>query len=192
MKVNSNLHNEKQLLERMAGGDGRALDQLHMLYRTRLIYYAMKFSMAMDEAEDIVAETFLKLWQVRTSFFSEEHMRNFLFLTTRNSALNLLNYKERQKTYLEKYGALQNALQENFSNERLETELLHLIYSGMEHLPLECRKIFQLYLNDYSPAEIADRLSISAATVRSQKRRAITLLKKWVEEVRLAGLGIFF
>jgi DNA-directed RNA polymerase specialized sigma24 family protein len=77
---------------------------------------------------------------------------------------------------------MQEAVQETFSHERVETELIQLLYSAMENLPGECRKIFQLYLDDQTTAEIANHLQISTATVRSQKRRAIQLLKHWMAE----------
>jgi RNA polymerase sigma factor (sigma-70 family) len=167
-------------LTRLIEGNEQVFVSLHQMYRVRLIYFVLKMSLSSDEAEDIVAETFLKLWQSRSQITSALHVRNFLYATARHGALNLLDYKQRQKGVLQKYGALQETTQVYFSNDRVETEMVHLLHSAVKELPSECRKVFQLYLEDLRPEEIAEQLSITPATVRSQKRRAILLLKKWL------------
>lgn len=172
--------------EQFKAGNEQALGQLHALYRRRLMYFALKFSLTEDEAEEIAADCFFKLWQSRDKIASVAHLRNFLFLTVRNSALNLREYNERRQEYQARYNAEQDTA---FSHERVEAEMLHLIYSGINTLPAECQKILRLYLDDLSTEEIAGRLSISAATVRSQKRRAIQLLRKWIAQLPGAITG---
>lgn len=163
---------------------------MHRQYRQRLLYYALKLSLTRPEAEDAVADSFLKLWQGRGDMHSETHIRNFLFLTVRNYALNLLDFNNRRKGYLEKYRSLREAEQESFSHEKVEAEMMHLLYKGMDKLPAECKKIFQLYLQDFSTAEIAEQLDLAPATVRSQKRRAIQLLQQWLGKDTLLCLLI--
>ncbi len=169
----------------LAEGDEQVFAEIDHSYRLRLVYYATKLSLSRTEAEDVVAESFLKLWKGRSGFSSDAHIVNFLFTATRNAALNLLDYKKRQKGYLTKYQYLEEARQETFSHERVETEVLQLIYEGMKNLPPECNKVFQLYLSDHSTAEIAEKLTISTGTVRSQKRRAVTLLREWLGDRKL-------
>lgn len=181
------LYSEQELIQQIAEGKEEGFSYLHRMYHMRLVYYVIQFSLTREEAEDVVGETFMKVWQSRSTFSSESHIRNFLYLTARHRALNLANYKERQVSYLEKYSSLESASEDAFSHERVETEMLNIIYQAMGSLPDECRKIFRLYLEDLSPKEIATQLSISPATVRSQKRRAISLLKKWLD-VHLGGL----
>lgn len=171
-------HSEHNLAARLQAGDEEAFGTVHREYGQRLLYYAIRLSLSRSEAEDAVADAFLKLWQGRTGMQSELHVRNFLFVTVRNFALNLLDFQQRRKGYLEKYRSIEEARQESFSHERVEAEMLHVLYAGMEKLPPECKKIFELYLQDLSTAEIAARLNIAPATVRSQKRRAILLLRQ--------------
>jgi RNA polymerase sigma factor, sigma-70 family len=175
----SDLYNEKDWVAHIAAGDQSAFSHLFNQYQDRLMYFVTRFPLTRQEAEDVVAESFLKAWQSRTTFSSESHIRNFLYLTAKNSAINLVQFKERQKDYLEKYGAMAEEGQDRFDYNRVETEMLHLMHRAMEQLPDECRKIFRLYLQDLSPKEIAAQLSISPATVRSQKRRAILLMQEW-------------
>lgn len=175
------MNDEREMSISLMGGDENAFGQLYKMYRTRLVYYGMKFLITRDEAEDIVSESFSKLWQARTKFSTPEHIKNFLFITVRNSALNLISAKERQKIHLKKYSVAQEAIDESFSHERAEAEFLHLIYQAVEQLPTSCREIFKMYMDELKPNEIASRLQISTATVRSQKRRAIQLIREWLK-----------
>lgn len=185
------LYNEKDLVAQLAAGNQSVFSYLFNQYQDRLIYFVTRFPLTRQEAEDVVAESFLKVWQSRSNFSSEAHIRNFLYLTAKNSAINLVQYKERQKDHLEKYGAMEEG-QDTLDYNRVETEMLHLLHRAMQHLPEECRKIFQLYLQDLSPREIAAQLSISPATVRSQKRRAILLLQEWMKTHLVSILGVWY
>ncbi|MBS1563895.1 MAG: sigma-70 family RNA polymerase sigma factor, partial [Bacteroidetes bacterium] len=73
-------------------------------------------------------------------------------------------------------------------------ELLYLLKQAVKTLPTECRRIFELsYNEEKSSVEIASLLDISPATVRSQKRRAIQLIKEWIgKNGPVAGLVIGF
>ena len=63
-------------------------------------------------------------------------------------------------------------------NEIIMIELLSHIYQEMENLPHKCRTIFKLYfLQQMSSDEIAGSLGISPQTARTQKARAIQLLR---------------
>jgi RNA polymerase sigma-70 factor (ECF subfamily) len=165
------------LFDEFSSGKEEAFKTLHNAYRHRLQYYALSFSLTREEAEDVVGEAFARCWQSHTTFAGLEHVKNFLYVSTRNAAINFLNAKGRQKVYQAKYNAEQAQQEEPFSHERVESEVLHLIYSGMNTLPTECRRVFELYLKDFDTGEIALQLNISPATVRSQKRRAIQLLR---------------
>ncbi len=62
--------------------------------------------------------------------------------------------------------------------EVLRAELLYEIYQEMENLPEKCGQIFKmLFIEDKSTEEVAQHFGINVQTVRSQKARAIQLLK---------------
>lgn len=157
--------------------------QVHALYKTRLLYYARRFQLEWEEAEDLVAESFLALWRSRDELQSETHVRNFLFLTLRNKTLNLLSAKKRHQTLLQQYDPGQTTIDPALSADIVETEMLYLLKEAIETLPTECKRIFELsYHEEHTPAEIARLLDMNPATVRSQKRRAIQLLREWMKK----------
>lgn len=63
-------------------------------------------------------------------------------------------------------------------NEIMRAELLHEIYMAMEKLPEKCGQIFKMiFVDELSTFEIAGKLQINIQTVRTQKARAIALIK---------------
>lgn len=179
---NKDLHSQEQTLNQLRQGDEKAFRSLHHRFRVRLIYFVMKMGIEQSEAEDIVADAFVKLWQQRQSLQSMPHISNFLYAVCRNNGLNLLDFKQRQAGYLDRYSEMQVALQETFSQERVAAEMMSFIDEAMQVLPPKCKEVFELFLDDFASIEIAEKLSISMATVRSQKKKAIDLLKKWFKD----------
>lgn len=190
--TSSGLHNEKALFARIADGDGQAFAQIHELYKTRLLYYGRRFPLEWHEVEDLVAEAFLALWRSKHQIQSDTHIRNFLFITLRNKAINLVATRKRHESLLENFEVGQQTVDETLSAELVEGEMLYLLQQAIKTLPTECRRVFELsYHQELSPAEISRLLDMNPATVRSQKRRAIQLIQRWIQKnAPAAGLII--
>ncbi len=72
----------------------------------------------------------------------------------------------------------------NFLAEQMEAEILWELFSKIEELPSECRKVFRMsYIDDMTNQEIADKLGISVNTVKSQKARAKNILKSSLKDL---------
>ena len=64
--------------------------------------------------------------------------------------------------------------------------MLGQLYRAIEELPTECARVFKLGLEGLSNQEIADTLSVSIHTVKTQKQRAMSTLKQRF------GVGVIF
>jgi RNA polymerase sigma-70 factor (family 1) len=132
-------------------------------------------------SEDIVAEVFIKLFDRRLEFERLDNISAFLYVAVRNASITHISTQNRHSAahqqiaaHAETYDLIPDALQ----SERLEAELVHSIYQEIENLPGKCRDIFKMiYLQNRSTREIAEALNISPQTVRTQKARAIQLIK---------------
>ncbi len=180
---NNEAHSNEELYCRFINGNGQAFAEIHSLFKARLLYYAQRMLHNWDDAEDIVADVFGKLWSGRQQMASLGHIKNFLFLTVRRQAINHLQKISRREALLQSFEppeADDSNLQDIL---RVEEEMMHLLNRAVEKLPGECRKIFELsWQQELAPAEIALLLNMNAATVRSQKRRAIQLIQNWIQE----------
>ncbi|QEC43809.1 RNA polymerase sigma factor [Pseudobacter ginsenosidimutans] len=167
-----------KLYDLIAQGDRQAFARAHAMFKTPLVYYAKRSIDDIGEVEDIISEAFLLLWQSREKFQSDNHLRNFLFITVRHKVLNYHTAKRRHEKILEKvYAGLDEG--ELASPDQVQTEMIGLIHRAVKQLPEEYRTVFDLsYSHDLSPKEIGQKLGINASTVRTQKMRALELIKK--------------
>jgi RNA polymerase sigma-70 factor (ECF subfamily) len=159
-------------------GSPAAFGHFYNHFYTPLYYFARKILDDPVIAEDVIADSFLKLWQKHEQFDSKDHIKNFLYLTTKNACLNLLEHERHTRKLA---AALPGAISENdFAlNQIIRAELYWSIYNAVEHLPPECSRIFKMsFLEDMKNQEIADKLGLSIKTVKNQKARAIHLLRK--------------
>lgn len=192
-KSHLNFREEEQILyQRVIAGDEQAFNAVHTMYKARLLYYGKKFLDDWSEVEDIVADAFFALWKHRQQLQSDAHIRNFLFLTVRNGAINFVASKDRRDRIFQEINIEVVSAEEIYDLEMVEEEMMHILDVAIETLPKECRRIFELsWQQDKTPAEIARILDMNPATVRSQKRRAILLLQDWVKKNAPALLSSF-
>ncbi|WP_164974209.1 RNA polymerase sigma factor [Filimonas effusa] len=169
---------------RIAGGDEQAFRQAYHLFKSRLFFHARQFQLEWDEIKDVVADAFIALWNARAQLQSNEHLKNLLYFAVRNHALKLLESKSRRNAFL-------NTLQEpeqtsvdtDVSHRIIEAEMSHLLTEAISELGPDYRRIFELsYYEGKNPREIAAILDANPATVRSQKRRAIEMLRSWIQK----------
>lgn len=143
--------------------------------------YAERLTGHIHQSEDIVAEVFLKALDKRAEFKSLDNLKGFLYRAIRNASINYNMAVKRHNAAHEQIGYLTRDNYETdaiFNNEVLRMELVHEIYKEIENLPAQCSKIFKLlFINGLATDEIASLLSINVQTVRSQKARAIQLIK---------------
>jgi RNA polymerase sigma-70 factor (ECF subfamily) len=161
-------------------GDSSAFRIIFESYNKILFTCAMQLVKDKEQAEDIVSEAFTKLWQRHDVFQTEEHIKAFLFVTTRNASLNYLRHIQRKTASQNELSYLQRDKDDqDIITDMIEGELLRKIYPLIETLPSKCKTIFKLiYFEDASTDEVAEKLHISPRNVLNQKRRAIQLLKK--------------
>ncbi len=147
-------------------------------YYGRLSYFAFQYVKNNGIAEDLVQDAFMKYWDCKKNI--SEHpsaIKDFLYTTVRNAALN---YLKRQKVQ-ERYFLLRN--EENFENEKvlesiIEAEVMAHLHHAIAQLPQMCRSVFLLaYFDGLSNPEIAKQLNISINTVRNHKQYGLKLLR---------------
>jgi RNA polymerase sigma-70 factor (family 1) len=161
-------------------GDEYALNAFYTAYSRKLIAFANTLLKNHQEAEDVVSETFLKLWQNRhKNFDSITAVFNFLKETTKNACLNVLKKKEREREKYKGAAYILDRLDEHqFDRAIIKPELLEAIDEMVENLPADCRDIFKmLWFDGKKATDIAKELNIEDHVVSRKKAKAIAFLK---------------
>lgn len=160
-------------------GDTKAFEAIYAAHYGPLYYFVKRIINERPEAEDIVAETFVKLWNLRANFETPNNIKAFLFITARNACLDYLRMAQRQNTHQQafQYISLQDA-EFTVVHDDIKADLLGQVYTEIENLPPKCRQVFKLaYMDGLKNEEIARLLSLSYQTVKNQKLRASKILR---------------
>jgi RNA polymerase sigma-70 factor (ECF subfamily) len=159
-------------------GVPEALHTLVKEYYKPLCLFADRLIKDSAAAEDIVGETFVKLWNRKGDFETVSNIKAFLYITVRNASLNFLKQAKRESLSKKQLAYIAGGQEEFVLNEMIRSEVLREIMLEIERLPEQCGKVLKLgYIEGLKNQEIADLLHISVHTVKNQKARAIQLLK---------------
>ena len=168
-----------QLAMRIKFGDEQALELLFRKFNVRLCAFANKFLNDTEEAQEVVQEMFIKIWEGRDEIDPEESLKSYIFKIVQNLSLNKLRRKKVESRYVEIYKQVYLEHKEFSAHESLlAKELEGHISQSIGKLPGECRKIFELSrFEGLKYREIADTLNISIKTVEAQMSKALRSLR---------------
>jgi RNA polymerase sigma-70 factor (family 1) len=139
------------------------------------------------DAEDIVQEMFIELWNQRSKFESLEQVKAFLYLSIKNRCINY------RKHLLVKGKYFNSARTDNepvFEEHVLEAEVIQNINNALNSLPEQRRQIIILNMQGLTNGEIAEDMLISINTVKLQKKIAYKQLREKLKYPLLALLLI--
>jgi len=169
---------EQYWIEAFKKGEDGSLSYFFKLHHKSLCYFATRLVQHKLEAEDIVAECFVKLWDRHKDFQTEGNIKAFLYISCRNACLNHLKQLKTRSTAQQGYFAQLSDGEETILMEIIETEVLAILNKEIDHLPENYKEVFKLiYFDQKRTDEIAGLLGLSVQTVRNYKSRAIDLLK---------------
>lgn len=168
---------DQTFLKLFRDGNQDSFKDLYDRYFDALFLFGHKYISAQDIVEDIIQESFIKIWEKRASFYHEAALRAFLYKTVRNSCLNQIEHQKVRKSY-------EGQVDKDVSNDNyfltnvIEEEVNRIISETVNKLPESARLIYLLSLKGLKNAEIAEDLEISINTVKTQKQRASKFLKE--------------
>lgn len=173
------LDSEKEIIALLKEGDERAMKPIFNSLNKGLCSYANKIVHNKEEAEDIVAKAFIKLWEKRTGFEAFSSIRSFMYVVIKNDSINYLRHIKCRNSSHEEILHLYKKDENYIENNIIKAELLRIIFKEAESLPPDRRRIFKMiFLYDLDIFEIARKLNITADTVRVQKARSIKRLRE--------------
>jgi len=183
---------DQKQVQALRQGDEKAFDALFRAWYTPLVRYAHSFTDGdLDEAEDLVQETFAKVWTQRASLDFQHSLKAYLYRMVHNQALNRLRS---QRTH-ERYTQHQTRHMANeYEAPPDNPEFQKRIQDVLNALPAQCRQVFGLSrFEALKYREIAEQLGISVKTVETHMGKALRILRvELAEYLTLIWLFIRF
>lgn len=152
-------------------------EDVYLSYFSKMKYFAKEYVISEEDAENIVQDVFVELWENKEMLNMHMNLIAYLFTTIKNKCLNHLRHKlvvqETANKLQEEYTiSLRMNLDslETFDNNLFsDQDIEKLISRALDALPEKCRAIFIMSkIEGKKHNEIAQELNISINTVGSQ------------------------
>jgi len=184
---------DTELVALLKGGDKTAFKKLFDKYGKRLYQFSLKFLREKEDAEDLLNEVFLKIWENRRNLKTDTSFQSYLFTIAYNNIRQRFLKRSREEKYIQIFAT--EHLTENLKNEDQIDYLsfVKVVNDAIEMLPARRREIFLLYYKEeLKSKQIADKLNITEQFVRNQLTMAKkTIIDKFKETNKLEGMLFF-
>lgn len=179
--TSDDLHNEHALLTRVARGDEPAFRRLFDLYRARLYAFVVQLTHSKADAEEIVQEVFMKLWEHREQLVRVEQPGKYIYTIARNKTLNHLAKAAREKK-------LEHQLWVNLSTSANDTDAIleagesrRLIHEALSSLSGQKQEVFRLSREEgLSHEAIALKMGLSKSRVNNLLVEILKYIKDYL------------
>lgn len=179
------------LIERFQKGDQKAFNQLIERHRQRAYQYAFRLTRCEDEAADIVAEAFVRIYRALQNFKGQSAFTTWLYRIETNCFLDMRKRaKNRQALSIEdavptEDGELQLQVEDlsmGAYEHAEQGERLRAIEEAVQRLPEYQRAMIMMFHADMlSYDEIAAALDVPVGTVKSRLNRARVALRELLQ-----------
>lgn len=180
--VEYNIMNEEQIVAGCKKQDRMAQKALYEQYSRVLFGICLRYCQDTDSAQDLLQDGFIKVFASIKSFEGKGSFEGWLKRIFVNLALeNIRKDKKLIQTTddIQNFPESQELVDDDGMHIIPEAELLRMVHE----LPKGYSAVFNLYaIEDYSHKEIADMLSITESTSRSQYVRARQILQQKVKQ----------
>ena len=174
--------NELALLLRIADGDARAFESIYRRYSPTVYNTAKTYVKDGAEAEEIVQQVFLKLWERRTSLSAVESFADYIFIIVRNSLFDHFNQLSRRTRLVQNLKVQAGEWKSDEADHRFrlrEVELL--VEKAIRQLPDRQKQVYLMADGealDYD--DIASRMQISRLTAKKHMELARKAIRKYL------------
>lgn len=184
---------ELQLIKAFKNGDTEAFRLLFELHHKRLYSFLFRLLKSKEDAEEIVQDSFLKIWENRENYWEDYPFESLLFRIARNTSFNYSRKKVNRKVFEDHLNFFTDISENSADQYILFQETQTIIESILNGLPPKQKEIFLLQkVEGLSRQEIADKLGISVITVDHQLFKANKQVKDEFKKIHLLMFNILF
>jgi len=185
---------EKDIIRQVVQGNEQAFARLYDMYAEKLYYFAIRFLLSKEDAENLTQEVFVKIWETRDRLDTNYSFNAYLFTIAKNTIFNIHRKKLNELAYRDYLGNHVDFHHYKTENDVHLKDLQNQIDKCIEVLPAQRKKVFELSRRDgLSHKEIAEQLNISEKTIETHIRLALKSLRLVLNDDKpLLPVLIFF
>ncbi len=178
-------HTDQELLEQFRIEDSRsyAFNLLMRKYQQRLYWHVRKIVIDHDDANDVIQNTFIKVWKSLEGFREDSQLYTWLYRIATNESITFLNQKK--KRFFIPFGDVEHELAGHLSNDvyfsgdRIQLKLQRAILK----LPTQQRIVFNMkYFDGMKYEEISEVLKVTVGALKASYHHAVKKIEKYIKE----------
>lgn len=165
----------------MSEGDAEAFRIIFDAYRDRLYFFTLRITSSPETAEDIVQDTFLKIWIMRDRLTRVQYFGTYIFRMAQNAVMNGLKRKALESVIVAEKLAPPES--EKTADEQLHFKHVRkVIEETVDGLPARQKMAFKLRREEGKKVkEIAALMNISEETVKGTLSKAQKTIREAIE-----------
>ncbi|MEI6766000.1 MAG: RNA polymerase sigma-70 factor [Bacteroidota bacterium] len=156
-----------------------AFEKFFKSHYSGLCGYAFKLIRDVATAEEVVQDTFVKIWEKRAALNITSSFESYIFRALHNNCMNVIRENARRKDMEKEVKLMTEYFDEPEDDNQLRQSLLEQrIIAAIHGLPEQCRQVFELSkIERLKYKEIAEKMNISVKTVENHMGRALKKLR---------------
>jgi len=188
--VLKNPRSDQELILLIQKDDRVAFYHIYERYCKKLYWFVLKFIKQKEEAEEIVQEVFVRIWESRFKIDTYSSFESFLFTVAYNATISMLRKKASEIKYVEHLKSLQHLNEApDLIDEIHFNELNGRVKSLLNELTPRQKEVFLLSREEgLSHDEIATKLNISVNTVKKHVANTLAYLKSRLDKDQIINV----
>lgn len=174
------------LLQQLKKGDRTAFDEIFNRFADPILTYIRRRLDGSEEAEDVLQEVFMRLWQKRQTIVIHSSFRNYLYTIVQHCISDHLRADKRKRYTLTAEPQEQTEERPRPDEQYQYKQVYHIWKGAMNKLPGQMRRIYAMKNEEeLSVKEIASELELSEQTVKNQLHTAGQRIVKILRQVQM-------
>ena len=178
-------YTDNELLEQFRNQDTKsyAFNLLMRKYQQRIYWHIRKIVIDHDDANDVVQNTFIKVWKALDGFREDSQLFTWLYRIATNESITFLNQKK--KRFFISFSDVEHELSNHltsdvyFSGDRIQLKLQQAILQ----LPRQQRIVFNMkYFDSMKYEEISEILKVTVGALKASYHHAVKKIEKYLKD----------
>ena len=175
---------EISLIERLQDAQNKeqAFRELVSIYKERLYWHIRKIVISHDDADDVLQNTFIKIFKNIGTFKQESQLFSWMYRIATNESISFINKRARENNVdISEY---QYSLVSNLDSDMMFSgeEIQHLLQKAIQTLPTKQQLVFNMkYFDSLKYRQIADILETSEGALKASYFHAVKKIEEFVK-----------
>lgn len=171
---------ERELLVKLWDGDQQAFEKLYFQHSKRILINVLKLVKDTDEAQEILQDVFIRIWNNRKNIDPDKSFSSYLFTVAQNLVRDFFRKAALNRKMQDAIIKQSTEFYEHIESNLYFKESNLILQNAIDSLPTQRKRIYTLCkIDGKSYREAADILGISVSTVDNQLVKAVQGIKAY-------------